>query len=92
MAKVTVQLPSLLAMVLDGKSRITVEGGTIQEALDDLVRKYPGLAVHLFSEDGGFREHVLCFHNETNTRWLKSLSGKLKSGDTLTIHQAVSGG
>ena len=38
------------------------------------------------------RQHVLCFHNETNTRWLDSMAVPLTDGDTITILQAVSGG
>ena len=92
MASVTVKLPSLLAMVVDGRFEIAVTGGTIREALDDLVRRQPELGVHLFDESGGFREHVLCFHNGTNTRWMDDLSGRVADGDELMIHQAVSGG
>ena len=50
------------------------------------------LAVHLFDEGGGFRTHVLCFHNDTNTRWLESLDVLLQDGDRITFLQAVSGG
>ena len=92
MAKLTVKLPSLLAMVVEGRFEIPVEGGTIREALNDLVRRHPELGIHLFNESGGFREHVLCFHNGTNTRWMDDLAGSVAEGDELMIHQAVSGG
>ena len=92
MTAIAVQLPTILAALTGGKRELTVEGGTIREALDDLVRRHPQLGVHLFEESGAFRQHVLCFHNDVNVRWLKDLEKPLAPADTLTILQAVSGG
>ncbi len=92
MSKVTVHLPSLLGPIVNGAESISVEGGTVAEALAALVDRHPALQVHLFDERGGIRRHVLCFHNGTNTRWLKSLDAPVADGDTITILQAVSGG
>jgi molybdopterin converting factor small subunit len=92
MSRVTVELPSLLAPVVGGAASIPVEGGTLTEALAALVERHPALEVHLFDETGGLRRHVLCFHNDTNTRWLDSLDVPVADGDTITILQAVSGG
>lgn len=92
MAEISIHLPSLLAHAVGGKRRVAVVGSTLSEALLDLKTRLPTLAVHLFDETGDFREHVLCFLNETNTRWLASLDHPVEEGDTLTIVQAVSGG
>jgi sulfur-carrier protein len=90
-AQVTLELPSLLRNVLP-QGRIAVEGSTVLEALDDAYRKLPTLRVHLCDESGKFRQHVLCFLNDVNTRWLDIEEQRLKDGDCLTILQAVSGG
>jgi len=92
MSRVTVQLPSLLGPVVNGADSVGVEGGTVAEVLAALVAAHPALKVHLFDETGGFRRHVLCFHNDANTRWLDSLDVPVADGDTITILQAVSGG
>ncbi len=92
MLQVTVALPSLLAGIVDGARTLKVEADTLAGALDELVRQYPALKVHLFDESGAFRPHVLCFHNEQSTRWLGSLDRPLAAGDVITIMQAVSGG
>lgn len=92
MARVTVELPSALAAVTGGVRTLAVEGETLAAALADLARKLPQLAVHLYDESGGFRQHVLCFHNETNTRWLDGAAVVLAEGDTIRFLQAVSGG
>ncbi len=89
---VTVELPSLLDHVVNGSRSIAVEADSLRGALEALIERHPGLAVHLFDETGEFRQHVLCFHNQTNTRWLPSADVPLEAGDTITILQAVSGG
>ncbi|KRT72312.1 MAG: UBA/THIF-type NAD/FAD binding protein [Candidatus Rokubacteria bacterium CSP1-6] len=92
MPQVTVALPSLLAGVVGGARTLPIEAETLAGALDELVRQYPALKIHLFDESGAFRQHVLCFHNEESTRWLGSLDRPLAPGDVITIMQAVSGG
>ena len=92
MASVTVRLPRLLAGLIGGALETTVEADTLAAALDTLIARHPELGVHIFDESGKFRGHVLCFHNEDNTRWLPSLERPVKSGDVITIMQAVTGG
>lgn len=92
MATLTVRLPRMLSAFADGKLEFEVEGETLAGALDALTTRYPALAVHLFDEHRRLRGHVLCFHNDDNTRWLPSLDRPVKSGDVITIMQAVTGG
>jgi molybdopterin converting factor small subunit len=90
--RVTIELPSMLSRIADVPASFPVEAATLRAALDAAVARYPKLQVHLFDESGGFRPHVLCFHNEANTRWLPGLDVPLAAGDRVTIMQAVSGG
>lgn len=92
MASVTVELPSLLAQLMNGASTLELEADTLAGALRALVAQHAILGVHLFDEAGALRRHVLCFHNDTNTRWLDSTDVPVRDGDTITIMQAVSGG
>ncbi len=90
--RATVQLPTLLCSLVNGGQRVAVEADTVAGALRALVKRHQALEVHLFDETGNLRPHVLCFQNDTNTRWLESLDVPLAEGDTITILQAVSGG
>lgn len=92
MASVTIELPSLLRQMVDAENGIAVEADTVADALRAAVGRHPALAVHLFDEGGGLRQHVLCFHNRVNTRWLDSMETPVADGDVVTILQAVSGG
>lgn len=92
MASATLELPTMLANVLGGVRRLDVTGETLADALADAYGQVPGLKVHIQDEAGGFRQHVLCFHNEENTRWSDGAGIRLVDGDRITILQAVSGG
>ncbi|MCP3905851.1 MAG: MoaD/ThiS family protein [Planctomycetes bacterium] len=89
---ITVELPSMLSRIADVPAKFTVRATTLRGALDVAVERHPTLRVHLFDESGDFRRHVLCYHNQANTRWLDSLDMPLAEGDRVTIMQAVSGG
>ena len=91
-ARIRVELPSLLAPIAGGARSFELEAETLAGALDEAVRLHPALRARLFDEAGDFRQHVLCFHNRTNSRWLESREIALADGDTITFMQAVSGG
>lgn len=88
---VDIELPMLLKDVL-GDSSFSVTASNLRGAFEQIVKNYPQLGVHLFSESGELRQHVLCFHNEKNTRWLDNLDVPVAAGDRLLFMQAVSGG
>ena len=92
MTQVVVQLPRVLSDLVSCETRIAVEGATVREALDDLVRRQPTLAPHLFDESGALRRHVLCFWNEVQARERAELDQPLAEGDRLTLVNSVAGG
>ena len=92
MPAVRITIPSLLAQIAGVDRVLAGEGKTVRAVLDDALADVPVLCVHLFEESGAFRPHVLCFLNETSTRWLDSLDEPVEEGDEITILQAVSGG
>ena len=92
MTVATVQLPAVLAQMVDGQRVFEVAGATVGDALGDLVAQRPGLRVHLFDESGGLRTHVRCFHNEEYARGIEGLSRPVSDGDRLTIVNSIAGG
>lgn len=87
MARATLVLPRLLQDSV-GAVRLQVEGRTLRDALEDAYRRVPALRHHLCDEDGGFRAHVLCFHEGER----RPMNTPIKDGDEITIFQAISGG
>lgn len=93
MAQVRVAFPALLRPFVDKAGQVSVQADTVHHALISLCKRYPALENLLFDENGALREHVLCYHNEENTRWYdQGLHKPLQTGDQLTIIQAVAGG
>lgn len=92
MPRVRIELPLVFEPILGAECTLSVEAETLAGALAALVEQHPELGVRLFDESGEFREHVLCFHNGANTRWMEDLDGPVAEGDTVTLMQAVSGG
>ena len=97
MATIRIELPDLLLQVIEVPSTaygrdFEIEAETLEGALQTIRQEHPRLATHLFDEQNKFREHVLCFLNEQNSRWLDDFSVKLNDGDRLLFMQAVSGG
>ncbi len=92
MAAVTVRLPTVLAEMVAGQQRFEVTGDTIGEALRDLVRQRPGLAVHFFDDRGAVRRYILCFHNSEYVRGRGGLELPVLPGDVITILNSVAGG
>lgn len=89
---ITVSIPSLLRDCANGHVRFQLEAFTLQEALNQLITSYPLLRVHLWTETGEVRKHVLLYYNDTNIAWLDHLDISLQPGDQLIVFQAVSGG
>jgi molybdopterin converting factor small subunit len=92
MNAVTVRLPLLLSQLIGGSRDIDVRGGTIREALDDLVSRQPSLSFHLFDESGALRGNVLCHCRELCSRTRGGLDRPTEPGDTITILNSVAGG
>lgn len=87
-----VSVPMLISDCTGGSSRFTLEADTLEGALERLVSVYPLLKVHLYTEQGAIRKHVLIYYNEDNIEWLERKDIPLKPGDRLRVLQAVSGG
>ena len=92
MASVTVTLPSVLEPATGGVRELTASGRTLRDVFADLLEREPRLKPHLFDESGDLRQHVLCFHNGTNTRWMDGWDRPVSEGDVVLFMQAVSGG
>ena len=92
MSAVTVRLPAVLSDMVGGERQVEVAGDTIGEALHDLVRRRPQLALHFFDEAGALRRHILCFHGDVYTSRSDGLDRSVRPGDTLTILNSVAGG
>lgn len=86
---VAVLIPSQLIAYTDGATRVEAEGGTIEAALDDLDRRYPGLKFRVIDEQDRIRRHMRLFVGLDEARDVRRA---LAPGDELMIFGALSGG
>jgi molybdopterin converting factor small subunit len=75
-----------------GQTEVVVEGATIGEVVDDLIRQFPGTATHLRAPDGGVHKFVNLYLNDEDVRYLQKLDTPVGDGDKISILPAVAGG
>jgi molybdopterin converting factor small subunit len=86
---ISVLIPSQLTSYTDGASRVQADGATVEAALDDLDRRFPGLKFRVIDEQDRIRRHMRIFIGMEEARDLRRT---LQAGDELMIFGALSGG
>lgn len=84
----SLRLPRMLTHSVRGGLVHQVSGGSVRDALDDLIRMEPGLGGHLLDEAGEIRPHVSLFVDGLQA----GLDTPLRDGANIRILHAVSGG
>ena len=88
---IRVQIPTPMREQAGGQSEVEVSGATVRAALDDLVRRHPGLGAKLF-DNGKLRPYVNVFVNDEDIRYLDDLDTAVKDGEVVALIPAVAGG
>jgi sulfur-carrier protein len=91
-ASIPVQIPATLRSECGGRSQLVVSAATVGEALLQLEQDHPAVYRSVCNETGALRRHVHLFVNRDLLLGDNSFDTPLKSGDTLFIMPAVSGG
>lgn len=89
---VVVRIPGPLRRVTNGENAVEIEAPTVQETIDLLDAKFPGIKERICDEDGELRYFVNVYLNGEDVRFLQGLQTATKSGDELSIVPAVAGG
>ena len=87
---VQVKLPILRKHA--GEPKVSAEGSTLRDVLDDLETRYPGITKNVRSDDGGLHRFINVYLNDEDVRYLGSLETEVGEGDTVSILPAVAGG
>jgi sulfur-carrier protein len=89
---VLVQIPLALQKFTKHQSTVQIEGVTVQEALDDLVRHFPEIRAQLCDSRGAIRKFINLYLNNEDIRFLEGEKTAVQDGDELAIIPAVAGG
>jgi len=86
------KIPKLLQEKTDDAVLVEVRGGSVQECIADLIRRYPGLeGVILDGEDRLLLRWMVCIDNQSTSASYE-LSYQVKDGDIITLLPMVAGG
>jgi molybdopterin synthase sulfur carrier subunit len=90
MAKV--RIPTPLRQLSAGKDLLEVNGGTLQQCIEELETGFPGFKDRLCDESGQVRRFVNIYVNGEDVRFLSGVTTAIKAGDEISIVPAVAGG
>ncbi|MGD1011506.1 MAG: MoaD/ThiS family protein [Acidimicrobiales bacterium] len=89
---VDVRISTQMRLLTGGAADVTVEAGTVREAIGALERDYPGMQARLLDGEGKLRRYVSLFVGDEDIRFLGGLDTELPDGSRLSIIPALAGG
>ena len=87
-----VVIPTPLRKYTAGAESVQIEARTVQEVLDNLDSKYPGIRSSVCDEKGGLRRFINIYLDGEDVRFLENLSTPVTDGAEIAIVPAISGG
>ena len=87
----SIRIPTPLRAYTQGQASIEAPGGTVGEALANLVEQHPDLRLHLFNDDE-LRSFVNIFIDDEDIRFLQGLDTEIAADERLRIIPSIAGG
>ena len=88
----TIKVPPVLRQHTGDEAEVSVDGGTVGEALNALAEAHSATKEQLFSESGELNRFVNVYLNDEDVRVLDGLETSVSEGDTIHILPAMAGG
>lgn len=88
---VKVLIPTPLQKITEGKDTVEANPGKLIDIINELDKKYPGLAERI-CQDGKIRRFINVYINEEDVRFLEGEQTVVKDGDEVSIVPAIAGG
>ncbi|MBA2529221.1 MAG: MoaD family protein [Euzebyales bacterium] len=89
---IEVRVPTVLRKHTGGEKKVTGQGSTLRELVDDLETRHAGLRGALVAEDGSLHRFVNVYVNDEDVRYLGGVETPLSDGDEVSVLPAVAGG
>jgi MoaD family protein len=87
-----VVIPTPLRKFTAGAETVQIEAKTIQEVLENLDSKYPGIRSSVCDEKGSLRRFINIYVDGEDVRFLENLATPVTDGAEVAIVPAISGG
>ena len=88
---VTVAIPTILRPHTGGEKRVSADGDTVGQVIDNLEANYSGISDRLI-DNGRLHRFVNIYVNDEDVRFSGGLDASVSDGDSITILPAVAGG
>ena len=89
---VTLQLPTVLARLADGRRSLEAEGATLGAVVADVAARFPGLAPRLRDDAGKPYPFVTFYVNDDDARFQGGFAATVRDGDEIIVVPAIAGG
>ncbi len=86
------RIPGPLRSLSGGEATVSVEGGDLRSAIEQLDARFPGFRGRLLDDAGEPRQFVNLFLNDEDVRLGQGLDSPLSDSDEIAIVPAVAGG
>lgn len=75
----------------NGQETVSAEGSTVGEALNDFIRRFPGVEKEIFDDKGELRHYIEIYLNKKSA-YPGELEKKVNHGDDIQIITFLAGG
>ena len=89
---ITVHLPTMLARLAGDARSLEARGGTVGEALCDVIGRFPALGARLRDEAGKPYGFVTFYLNDEDIRFQGGFAAPVADGDEVIVVPTVAGG
>lgn len=89
---VNIKIPTPLRNLTGDIDKVTADGDTLAEIVEQLEQTYPGMRERMCEEDGELRRFVNVYVNGEDVRFMDGIKTALSDGDEISIVPAVAGG
>ena len=89
---VSIRIPTPMRNLTGGASEVSVEGSTLNDAINALDAAHPGVAERVLDDSGALRRFVNVYVGDEDVRFLDGLDTVLVDGASISIIPAVAGG
>ncbi len=88
----TIRFPTVMKYYIDNQTELSVEAGTVTEAFQAVVTRYPAIKFHLLDSEGKLRRHFNVFINGVHIREHNGMDTVLRPDDKLLLMASAAGG
>lgn len=85
-------IPTPLRKFTENQSKYSAHGNSVQDAVLDLVKTYPGLEPHILDNDRQVRSFIRLYVGEEDINELDGTDTVVTEGQTISIVPAIAGG